>query len=193
MAASESPTPESDRLLLAAVAEGDESAFGRLYDRFSPMLWAVSLRMLQDPVEAEDVMQETFMYVWKKAGHYDPELSQPGTWLCLVLRNRCLDRLRSRQRREKLLSAVLRAAPRPAEGLTESLGAAVEWRELGRNARQALSGIPEKQRRALELAYFGGQSHSEIASTLELPLGTVKTLIRQGLMLLRGKLREGLT
>ncbi|HSJ02507.1 MAG: sigma factor-like helix-turn-helix DNA-binding protein, partial [Verrucomicrobium sp.] len=96
----------------------------------------------------------------------------------------------SRHRREKLISAVTQSAPSPKENAADSVGNAVEIRELGLKAREAMAGFPETQRRALELAYFSGHSHSEIALALRLPLGTVKTMIRQGLIFLRGRMDE---
>lgn len=181
---------DADRQLLAEVASGSEEAFVRLYDQFSSLLWAVAIRILQDPTETEDVVQETFLYIWKKASAYNPELAQPSTWMCLVLRNRCLDRLRSRHRREKLMTAVNHSNPDSKESQPDSVGAAVQLRELGQKAREAMAGIPELQRKALELAYFSGHSHSEIALAMRLPLGTVKTMIRQGLIFLRGRMEE---
>lgn len=179
-----------DRQVLAAVAAGSEEAFVQLYDRFSSLLWTVAMRILQDPAETEDVVQETFLYIWKKAGAYNPELAQPSTWMCLVLRNRCLDRLRSRHRREKLMTAVNKSNPADKEPLSDVVGDSVQLRELGQKAREVMAGIPDLQRKALELAYFSGHSHSEIALAMRLPLGTVKTMIRQGLIFLRGHMEE---
>lgn len=179
-----------DCQLLAAVAQGDQKAFADLYDRFSTMLWAVAIRILQDPAEAEDVVQETFVYVWSHAHRYNPDLSQPSTWMCLILRNRCVDRLRARSRRERLLTAVTDSDSTTKTARPDAATSEVELRELSDMARKALSGISGTQRQALELAYFAGQSHSQIASTLRLPLGTVKTLIRQGLIFLRSRLGE---
>lgn len=179
-------SPDHERGLLAAIARGDEAAFAQFYDRFSALLWSMAMRMLQDPTEAEDVVQETFTYVWKKAAHYNPALSQPSTWICLILRNRCLDQIRSRQRRERLTNHV-KAQPSASHFSTASpVQAMVEMRELGSRAREAMSRIPDMQRQMLELAFFGGRSHSQIATETGLPLGTVKTLIRQGLLFLRG-------
>lgn len=181
---------DDDRQMLAAVAAGSEEAFVQLYDRFSSLLWTVAMRILQDPAETEDVVQETFLYIWKKAGAYNPELAQPSTWMCLVLRNRCLDRLRSRHRREKLMTAVNKSNPADKEPLSDVVGDSVQLRELGQKAREVMAGIPDLQRKALELAYFSGHSHSEIALAMRLPLGTVKTMIRQGLIFLRGHMEE---
>lgn len=190
MAPQPSIVADEDRQILAAVAVGSEEAFVQLYDRFSALLWAVAMRILQDPAETEDVVQETFLYIWKKASAYNPELAQPSTWMCLILRNRCLDRLRSRHRREKLMTAVNNSNPAGKEPQSDLVGASVQLRELGQKAREAMAGIPELQRKALELAYFSGHSHSEIALAMRLPLGTVKTMIRQGLIFLRGHMEE---
>ncbi|MBX7099133.1 MAG: sigma-70 family RNA polymerase sigma factor [Myxococcaceae bacterium] len=167
-------TPEE---LLDAVARGDRMALQALYGRFGPKLWSIALRVLKDPREAEDVLQETFVDVWRTATRYDPNRAAVERWLTTMVRTRAIDRLRKRSVREHAV-----------EGLTHEPFARVvtpeQELEHARDAsrlRDALATLPEEQRRALELAYFEGLSQTEIAERTDTPLGTVKTRMRLAL------------
>ena len=169
----------TDGLLLELVAGGDRQAFATLYDRYSPRLLGLIVRILGIRGEAEDVLQETFLQVWRTAGRFDPAKAPPDVWLLLLARSRALDRLR---RRTPLANdGVEQVAPDdpPAEAARQ---------EDAAHARAAVGDLPADQRRAVELAFFHGLTHEEIAARLNAPLGTVKTRIRLGLIRLRTRM-----
>lgn len=178
-----------DADLLTRIAAGDESAFGRLYDRFAPGLYSLVLRMVRDEKEAEDVLQEGFAHVWRRASTYDPARSSAFTWAVMVFRNKAIDRMRVRQRRDR---AVDRASENPllfpAQDDRSAEVPALHERQA--QVRAALAEIPEEQKLAVELAFFGGFTHEQIAEKLGTPLGTIKARIRRGLLRLRESLEE---
>jgi RNA polymerase sigma-70 factor (ECF subfamily) len=192
-----SARPEQDELdaeLVRATARGDERAYASLYDRYSPILFGLLLRILHSRAEAEDVLQEVFLQVWQQARSFDQSRGRAFTWLVTLARSRAIDRLRSVESRE-------RAARRSAEeGVTEraateeAADAAAERSEQAEVVRAALAELPEEQRKTLLLAYLDGMSQSEIAARTGQPLGTVKTRTRAGLKklgdLLRGRMGE---
>jgi RNA polymerase sigma-70 factor (ECF subfamily) len=176
-----------DGYLMARVAAGDRDAFARLFDRHSPIVLGLLVRILGRRSEAEEILQEVFLQVWRQADRYEPGRSTPRGWLLVLARSRALDHLRSRearQRREAELSAesALRAeVPVGTAGLEAS-----ERREL---VGSALERLPAEQRRCIELAFFEGLTQTQIASRLEAPLGTVKSRIHLGM----SKLRQALS
>lgn len=187
------PTQENDRQhdarLLARTAAGEEAAFGELYDRFSPGLYSFVLKMVRDEKEAEDVLQEGFAHIWRRATTYDPARSSPFTWAVMILRNKAIDRLRVRQRLDRTVEkATVEFSHFPEAD--EVAAGEPERREQGALVRAALTRIPEEQRLAVELAFFGGLTHDQIADKLGAPLGTIKARIRRGLLKLREYLRE---
>ena len=180
--------PEQDRAdadLVHAIARGDERALASLYDRYSPILFGLLLRILKDRPEAEDVLQEVFLQIWQRASSFDAERGRPFTWLVTLARSRAIDRLRAVRSRER---TALASAAEAVEPLADASDDAVRS-EQGEAVRGALAAIPEEQRRALLLAYFEGLSQTEIAARLGQPLGTVKTRMRSGMMKLRELLR----
>jgi RNA polymerase sigma-70 factor (ECF subfamily) len=188
------PDQESEKelgeRLIARIAEGDESAFRLLYERLSGSLYAVAQRMLNDAREAEDVLQEAFTYIWRKAGTYDPNRSSPFAWAIMITRNKAIDRMRVRQRIEKLRGKVTAdGGYMEQEDLTSANEPAV--REQALLVRSALLDLPDEQRQSLELSFFGGLTHEQIAERLGTPLGTIKARIRRGLLRLRDSLQEG--
>ena len=188
-----SDTKQADRdfdaQLLARTAAGDESAFAALYDRFAPGLFSMVVKMTHDEKEAEDVLQEGFAHIWRRAATYDAARSSPFTWAVMILRHKAIDRLRVRQRRERTLEKATVEFAHFAEADEVSAGEAGRHDD-GAQVRSALAQIPEEQRRAVELAFFGGLTHEQIAEQLVTPLGTIKARIRRGLLKLRDVLQE---
>jgi RNA polymerase sigma-70 factor (ECF subfamily) len=169
--------------LLGRVARGDREAFAQFYDRFAGVLYATALKILQDAKEAEDVLQEVFLQIWDKAGNYDPNLGKPLTWTLTLMRHRAIDRLRSTQRRYKLVADATPeiAARQPSEGGNFDA-------DQNLIVRQAVQSLPTGERTAIELAFFGGLTQDEISQNLQQPLGTIKARIRRGMLKLRGSL-----
>jgi RNA polymerase sigma-70 factor (ECF subfamily) len=189
-------TELADTQLMTAIAQGDLSAFTRLYERRSGLLLALCVRILRDRSEAEDVLEEVFWELWQRRQRYDASRAAPLPYLVTLARSRALDRLRFRRRRQ---SVWIDSSESDAAGeLHSSDGAGADPFEEALAVQQrvaiaeALGELPEPQRRAVELSFFEGLSHREIAERLGDPLGTVKTRIRQGLLALRKALREGM-
>ena len=177
--------------LLAGIAQGDREAFGRFYDVFAGLALGLIRRILRDPAASEDVLQEVFWQIWQEAARYDPRRGSPEAWVVMRSKTRAIDRLRAIRRREKTFVApVDESVARSSETPGENPGVAAETKGL---VRSALDGLPEPQRRVVELAFFEGLTQSEIAGRLGKPLGTVKTRARLGLERLRslmtGKVR----
>ena len=185
MTARSEPTP-TDAELLHAVARGDESALAALYDRYASILLGLLLRILHSRAEAEDVLQEVFVQVWRRADSFDESRGRGFTWLVTLARSRAIDRLRALDSRQRAATA---SAAEASEVVSDaSLDAfRSEQREI---VRAALAQLTEDQRRTLLLAYEEGLTQSEIAARLNQPLGTVKTRTRAGLMKLRELLRD---
>jgi RNA polymerase sigma-70 factor (ECF subfamily) len=188
------PTKATDDLtLMRAIAAGDAAALRELYDRHSPLMMGLALRILGDRMAAEDLLIDVFWEVWRKADRYNAARSNPLSYLLMLTRSRAIDRRRSGARQRDLAgrSSVgdgpetgLPAAP-AAEG---PLGNAM-CNELCQRVRAAMARLDAAQRQAVELSFFDDLSHSEIAARLNKPLGTVKTNIRQGLIHLRETMR----
>jgi RNA polymerase sigma-70 factor (ECF subfamily) len=175
-----------DAKLLRLAGQGDQSALGKLYDRWVRPLHALACQILRDPAEAEDVLHDVFVTLWEKAADFDASRGHAFSWAATLVRNRSIDRLRSRSRRAELLSQAVPAdlgydeTNTPANG-----GDTTSLKENASAVRRALSSLPADQRDALQLAYFGGLTQQEIAEKLSQPLGTVKARIRRGLLKLR--------
>jgi RNA polymerase sigma-70 factor, ECF subfamily len=170
--------------LLRRVAEGDQTAFAAFYDRLSPILYGVALRLMNDVGEAEDVLQDGFTYIWRRSRSYDPSRSSTFAWAVMIVRNKAIDRLRVRQRVERLQQSIsLSEAEMP--DLDDQSSVEPMLRERRTQVRAALAQVSPEQRQALEMSFFSGLSHDQIAAQLGAPLGTVKARIRRGLLHLR--------
>jgi len=180
------PSKISDSDLLRAMARGDEAALAACYDRYRLILFGLIVRILNDRAEAEDVLQETFLQVWRRANDFDENRGRAFTWLVTIARSRALDRLRSHGSRERIAAE----AAAEAGNLIGDASAETLRSEEGATVRRALIELPEEQRRALLLAYFEGLTQTEIATRLGIPLGTVKTRVRSGMIRLRELLRD---
>jgi RNA polymerase sigma-70 factor, ECF subfamily len=172
--------------LIRGVAEGDNQALASLYDATSRTVYGLLLRILSDPSAAEEVLLDVYAQVWRQAGSYSAERGKPLAWLTTIARSRAIDRLR-RGRQEQMLTAPLEEATRAASG--DSAEETVWAGEVRAVVRAALDALVPEQREVIELAYYGGMSHSEIAAARGLPLGTVKTRTRLGMIRLREILR----
>lgn len=167
----------SDLALVTAIRVGDESAMAALYDRYSSIVYSVALRVLQDTGAAEDVLQDIFMQLWRNPGAFDSSRGNMAAWLAVISRNRAIDRLRKRRPESDIEEVVVSVEP--------DLASEADRERAMDRVRGALQGMPAAQRSALQMAYFEGLSHSEIAEKTGEPLGTIKTRIRSGLLILR--------
>ena len=177
--------------LIRRVANGDEAAFASLYDRLSPVLYGTALRIMNDAGEAEDVLQDGFLYIWRQANAFDPSRGSFFAWVVMIVRNKAIDKLRVRQRGERLYERVT-SFPELFSDRDEQSALEPVLRERQSEVRSALSEVSAEQRQALELSYFSGLTHEQIAARLGAPLGTVKARIRRGLLRLRELFRRGI-
>jgi RNA polymerase sigma-70 factor, ECF subfamily len=174
--------PASDRLLLLGARRRDEAALAGLYDRYGGLVFTLALRIVGDRDLAEEVMQDVFLRCWHGLDQFDEGRGTLASWLMGITRNRAIDLLRGRQHQARLREN----APLPDTGLAEpSTADASEEVVLRETVGRALAELSEPQRQAIELAYYGGLSQSEVAVQLGQPLGTVKTRVRDGLLRLR--------
>ncbi len=178
----------SDELLIKRIAAGDELCLATLHDRYRLFAYALAVRVLGDGGRAEDVVQDAFLTVWRRAGTYAADRGSVRTWLATIVRNRAIDLVRSRRERiarpdrddAERLAAMADTDPMVVEAVVTAMD-----RDL---VRAAVDGLPDDQRHAIGLAFFRGLSHSEISAQTGLPLGTVKSRIRLGIQRLRASL-----
>lgn len=190
----------SEEELVRRTVERDTDAFARLFDRHSPCALGLLLKMLGSRGEAEEVLQEVFLQVWQRAGDFDPSRASVRGWILLLARSRALDRIRSRQSRKRREREAHGQAAQTGEN---RVGAAAEGpvgtrrleaEERSREVFGALRELPAEQRQAVELAFFEGLSHSQIADRTDAPLGTVKSRVLLGMRKLRSALQaRGMT
>ena len=169
----------SDHALIRRMVEGDEAALAALYDRYSGVVYSVASRILREAGAAEEVLQDIFYQLWRTASHFDLTRGSLPGWLLVMARNRAIDRLRRRHR-----SAAEGAQCDPV-ATAPSLEAAAARSEMMSRVRSVVEGMPAAQRQALELAYFEGLTHTEIAARTREPLGTIKTRLRSALQELK--------
>ncbi len=199
---SETPTARSGRAskrigttvsptLLERIAQGDESAVKESVETYSPLVWSLARRLCRERTDAEDAVQEIFIDVWKSAARFNPEVASESTFVAMIARRRLIDRLRRQGRRPDMSAlsgfesedAGVRG-PAPAQGMS----APMELTEDAERALEAMQALTEDQQRVLRLSIMQGRSHSEIAEITGMPLGTVKTHARRGLMRIRAEL-----
>lgn len=173
MAAGSPPDRDADRELMSRVAAGDAGALSDLYDRYAASLAAVARRVLGSMAEAEEVLQEVFVHVWRGSRRYDSERAAVSTWLALLTRSRAIDRLRSRKVADRTAEAAFAETPGGHESPRATR--AVLHHERRERIAAALRDLPPEQRQVIELAYFRGYTQTEISDREGIPLGTVKT------------------
>ena len=180
-----------DIALVARLADGDMDAFQALYDRFNVVVYSTALRVVGDSGAAEDVTQDVFLRLWRRPERFDPERGRFISWLLSTTRNRAIDELRGRGRRKRFATDPPEAAENSADpdraGDPIHLAALSETKDA---VRRALLTLPVEQRRAIEMAYFGGMTQVEVAEALVQPLGTIKTRIRLGMQKMRAALGD---
>lgn len=175
------PMAPSDHDLIARVADRDRGAFADLYDRYAPRAFGLILKIVRNRTDAEDVLQDAFLQVWNQVGRYDPARASPEVWVLLLARSRAVDRIRRRtDAPTEAVGADVPAAP-------EDPGLELQRAEDTGRLQTALDSLPPEQRELIRLSFFHGLTHQEIACRQSLPLGTVKTRIRLGLLRLRDR------
>ncbi len=173
------PTPDE---LLALVARGDREAFAALYDLAVPRVFGIARRVLRDPAQAEEVTQEVLLEVWRLAARYDGERGTAMSWITTMAHRRSVDRVRSAQAAsDRDVVAGFRGMDRDHDSVSETVEVRLEQQQV----RRCLGGLTELQREAVTLAFYRGHTHREVSDLLQVPLGTVKTRLRDGLIRLR--------
>ncbi len=182
------PAPAELGELLKLSARGDQQAFARLYDAMSTRAYGLAVRVVRDPAQAEETTQEAFLEIWKTSGRFDPARGSAVSWMLTIVHRKAVDRVRSAEASSRRESTYHQQnQPVEHDSTAEAAQASLEARRV----RGALSALTAVQREALELAYFGGYTHTEVASMLDLPVGTAKTRIRDGLIRLRDAMGVG--
>ena len=169
------------RVLISRTARGDEPAYEQLYDLLSATVYGVCRRVLRDPAESEEVAQEVLLEIWRTATRYDPARAGVRSWAVMIAHSRAVDRVRSSERRKAREEATALPEPPAVDEVSEAAVSAFEVRRV----RKALAELSDVQRESVRLAFYGGHTHREVATLLGVPLGTVKTRIRDGLSRLR--------
>ena len=171
---------------IAGAARGEQNALARLYDISNRLVYGVALRILGDPADAEEVTLDVYTQVWRTAKEYTADRGAPSSWLIMLARSRALDRLRSRGRRQGRETTLENAPETPASGQPPDEAAYLQQASI--RMKQAMATLAPEQRELIEMSFFAGLTHSELAEKLGQPLGTVKTRIRSGM----AKLREAM-
>ncbi len=180
--------PTTKEELLARVAQGDQKAFSALYDEVAPRVFGLVRRLLVDHAQSEEVTQEIFLEIWTNAGRYEPSKGGATTWILTMAHRRAVDRIRASQAgRDRDVKIGIRDYVAEYDHVESTVEVTIEHERV----KQAMSQLTELQRQAVSLAYYGGYSHSEVATMLKVPIGTVKTRLRDGMIRLRDELGVG--
>ncbi len=184
----EKTAEETQTQLLARIASQDRQALSEFYDQVAGVLFSTAVRILGDAQESEEVIQDVFVQIWEKAPMFDIAIGTPFHWAVSITRNRSIDRLRSRQRRARVIEELREETGPEAEIYTPSAPASLDTEHIS-EVRAAVGSLPADQRVAIEMAFFNGLTHAEIAGKLNEPLGTIKARIRRGMLKLRETLQ----
>lgn len=181
------PAAPADHLsaLLSRSARGDQAAFAQLYDATSSRIFGLAVRVVRDPAQAEEVVQEAFLEVWRTSTRFDPDRGSAISWLMTICHRKAVDRVRSAEASTRRDTSYTQQNQTIDHDTTSD---AAQASMEAQRVRHALQGLTDVQREAIELAYFGGYTHTEVAGILDLPVGTAKTRIRDGLIRLRDKM-----
>jgi RNA polymerase sigma-70 factor (ECF subfamily) len=180
--------PPTKEELLGRVAQGDQRAFAALYDEISPRVFGLVRRLLVDHAQSEEVTQEIFLEIWTNATRYEPSKGGATTWILTMAHRRAVDRIRASQAgRDRDLKIGIRDHVAEYDNVASTVEVTIEHERV----TKAMSQLTELQRQAVSLAYYGGYSHSEVAAMLKVPIGTVKTRLRDGMIRLRDELGVG--
>lgn len=179
---SSAPSPKdqpqtTDAALVARIRSGDEDALAALHDRYGQVVYSVALRVLGDTTQAEDILQEIFLQLWRNPQSFDSNRGSLGAWLAVIARHRAIDHLRRRRPQSEIGDVVVAVDSKLEQTTDRNMAVA--------KVRAAVEHLPGEQRKALDMAFFQGLTHSEIAAQTGEPLGTIKTRIRAGLLALR--------
>ena len=178
--------------LLQRIGQGDRGSFEKLYDRLAGVLFATAIRVLNNRVAAEDVLQDVFIQIWEKAPLYNPALGKPLAWAVTLTRYKAIDRLRSSQRRSRLQDNLQRESESLEQLDDRNAFDAVASAETSKLVGEAITKLSRDQRQVIELAFFASMTQTEIAEHLNQPLGTIKARIRRGMMKLRDLINPAL-
>ena len=171
--------------LLGRVAQGDQAAFAELYDRTAPRVFGLVKRLLRDHAQSEEVTQEIFLEIWQNATRYEPAKGGAISWMLTMTHRRAVDRIRASQAsRDRDTRIGIRDYAPEFDSVAENVEVQIESERV----KEAMKRLTELQRQAVQLAYFGGYSHSEVSAMLKVPIGTVKTRLRDGMIRLRDEL-----
>ncbi|MHC5797578.1 sigma-70 family RNA polymerase sigma factor [Lacisediminihabitans sp. FW035] len=177
--------PATKETMLAQIATGDQAAFAALYDEISPRVFGLIRRLLVDHAQSEEVTQEVFLEIWQNASRYEPSKGGASTWILTMAHRRAVDRIRSSQSgRDRDVKIGIRDYVADYDNVADTVEVTIEHERV----KEAMSQLTELQRQAVTLAYYGGYSHSEVAAMLSVPIGTVKTRLRDGMIRLRDEL-----
>ncbi|MFT4469233.1 ECF RNA polymerase sigma factor SigK [Arthrobacter sulfonylureivorans] len=177
--------PATHQELIRRVALGDEAAFEALYDAVAPTIFGLVRRVVRDPAQSEEVTQEVFVEVWQQAGRFDADRGKALSWILVIAHRRAVDRVRASQ---ASADRDLRQGVKEYQASYDDVADTVELRLESERVAKALDTLTDNQREAIKLAYYGGHTHREVATMLHIPVGTVKTRIRDGMIRLRDKL-----